>query len=171
LSLLMTLAMTGGILGVVGEARSIHKRFKFIVEIDGVASAGFQSCSGLEAELAEMTYWEGGAIIPEKQPTRLTVSDVTLERGAATGDHDLWNWFSQTADASANAGLPSPLFKRNLDIVQMNHDNSVIRRWTIFNAWPKKFVAGEWDNTSDDPTMEQVVLAIDYFEKTYEAAA
>jgi hypothetical protein len=32
-------------MAVIGTPRTFHKKFKFIVEIDGIASAGFQKCS------------------------------------------------------------------------------------------------------------------------------
>ena len=38
------------------------------------------------------------------------------------------------------------------------------RRWTLYGAWPTKFVAGEWDNSSDENVIESVTLTYDYFE-------
>ena len=32
------------------------------------------------------------------------------------------------------------------------------------DAWPTKFVAGEWGNASDENVIEQVTLAYDFFE-------
>jgi phage tail-like protein len=148
---------------VIGNPRTFHKKFKFIVEIDGVASAGFQKCSELSVEVANVQYYEGGALIPNKSPGRLTFADVTLERGA-TSDRDLFDWFAQVADAAANAGLNEPEFKRNLDIVQQDRDGSTLRRWSLTGAWPVKFVAGEWDNEADENVIESVTLTYDFFE-------
>jgi phage tail-like protein len=148
---------------VIGTPRTFHKKFKFIVEIDGVASAGFQKCSELSVEVANVQYSEGGALIPNKSPGRLTFADVTLERGA-TEDQDLFDWFAQVADAAANAGLNEPEFKRNLDIVQQDRDGSELRRWRLNNAWPVKFVAGDWDNEADENVIESVTLTYDFFE-------
>jgi phage tail-like protein len=148
---------------VIGTPRTFHKKFKFIVEIDGVASAGFQKCSELSVEVANVQYSEGGALIPNKSPGRLTFADVTLERGA-TEDQDLFDWLTEVADASANAGLNEPEFKRNLDIVQQDRDGSELRRWRLHNAWPVKFVAGDWDNEADENVIESVTLTYDFFE-------
>jgi phage tail-like protein len=149
---------------VIGTPRTFHKKFKFIVEIDGVASAGFQKCSELSVEVANVQYSEGGALIPNKSPGRLTFADVTLER-SATQDQDLFDWMQQVADASANAGLNEPEFKRNLDIVQQDRDGSELRRWRLNNAWPVKFVAGDWDNEADENVIESVTLTYDFFER------
>lgn len=51
-----------------------------------------------------MQYFEGGALIPNKSPGRLTFSDVTLERGA-TQDRDLFEWFQDVAIMSSGLGL------------------------------------------------------------------
>jgi len=150
-------------MAVSGTPRSFHKRFKFIVEIDDVASAGFQKCSELSVEVANVQYFEGGTLIPNKSPGRLTFADVTLERGA-TSDKDLFDWLTQVADASANAGLNEPEFKRNLDIIQQDRDGSTLRRWRLSGAWPVKFVAGEWDNEADENVIESVTLTYDFFE-------
>lgn len=148
---------------VLGTPRSFHKKFKFIVEIDGLASAGFQKASELSVEIANVQYYEGGSLIPNKSPGRLTFADVTLERGA-TMDRDLFDWFTQVAEASANMGLKEPVFKRNLDIVQQDRDGSTLRRWSLTGAWPVKFVAGDWDNEADENVIESVTLTYDFFE-------
>jgi len=149
-------------MSVIGTPRTFHKKFKFIVEIDGIAAAGFQKCSELSVEVANVEYYEGGALIPQKSPGRLKFADVTLERGA-TSDEDLFEWLSEVADAAANAGLVEPDFKRNLDIVQQDRDGSTLRRWRLTGAWPVKFVAGEWDNNADENVIESVTLTYDFF--------
>ena len=149
---------------VVGNPRSFHKKFKYVVEIDFLAHAGFSKCSELSVEVANVQYFEGGSLIPNKSPGRLTFADVTLERGA-TVDQDLFKWFQDVAITSSGLGLVDPSYKRNLDIVQQDRDGSTLRRWTLFGAWPTKFVAGEWDNESDENVIESVTLTYDYFER------
>lgn len=148
-----------------GTPRVFDKKFKFLVEIDGVVSAKFQKCSELSAEIAKVEYHEGGAVIPDKSPGKVTVSDLTLERGACR-DADLFTWFKQVIDITAQTGQIDPQFKRSLDIVQLDRDGSELRRWTVTGAWPTKFVAGAWDNEADENVIESVVLAIDTFDKT-----
>jgi len=155
-------------MGVIGQPRAFFDKFKFLVEIDGVTYAGFQKCSELSVELAKVEHYEGGSLIPNKSPGRLTFADITLERGA-TSDLELYDWFEETARASAGiggAGRIDPLYKRTLDVVQLDRDDSVLQRWNLVNAWPTKFVAGEWDNTADEKVITSVTLAYDYFEPT-----
>ena len=150
-------------MAVIGTPRTFHKKFKYVVEIDGFTYAGFQKCSELSVEVANVQYFEGGSLIPNKSPGRLTFADVTLERGA-TRDHDLFDWFQDVAITSSGLGLPDVVYKRNLDIVQQDRDGVTLRRWTLVRAWPVKFVAGEWDNESDENVIESVTLTYDFFE-------
>lgn len=150
-------------MAVVGDPKSFYKRFKFLVEIDGINSAAFQTMSDLAVEVGEVVYFEGGSIIPDKTPGRLTFPNVTLERGA-TDDLDLFNWMREVAIASANQGLPDIVYKRNLDLVQLARDNSTLRRWSIFRAWPRRFLAGAWNNDVDENVIESVELVFDFFE-------
>lgn len=146
-----------------GTPRSYYKKFAFVVEIEGVAFAGFQNCSELQAELAVIEQFEGGRLTPNKSPGRVTVSDLTLERGA-TSDRDLWDWFKKVVDMNANAGLVDDQFKRDLEIVQLDRDGTPLVRWAVYGSWPSTFVAGSWDNDADENVMESVTLTIDTFE-------
>jgi phage tail-like protein len=151
-------------MAIIGTPRTFHKKFKFIVEVDGMASAGFQKCSELSVEVANIEYHEGGSLIPQKSPGRLKFADVTLERGASE-DHELYDWLEEVALASANAGVNEPGFKRDLDIVQQDRDGTTLRRWSLTGAWPTKFVAGAWDNEADENVIESVTLTFDFFRR------
>lgn len=148
---------------IIGSARTFWKKHAWVVELDGVGRAGFSKASELSVEVAKVEYWEGGAAIPNKSPGRMTFSDVTLERGA-TSDRALYDWFAEVVQVASGLGLTDPAYKRNLDLVQLDRDGAVVRRWSIYNAWPTKFVAGDWDGSSDDVLIESVTLTYDYFE-------
>jgi phage tail-like protein len=147
--------------GIVGTPRSFHKRFKFKVFVDGLGSANFRTCSDIAVELATVEHSEGGTLIPDKSPGRATVEDVTLERGA-TADRDLYDWMLETANLAANSGLIDNEYKRMVDVVQYNRDNSKLRTWRLHNCWIKRFVGGSWDNESDENVIETAVLVYDY---------
>ena len=147
-----------------GTPRSFHKKFKFLFEIDGFQFVGFQKCSELSAEIAKVEYHEGGALLPDKSPGRVTVADLTIER-AATADNDLFSWFSSVASLVSQIGLVDNAYKRNGDVVQLDRDGSELRRWGCTGLWTTKFVAGDWDNESDENVIEKATLALDTFDK------
>src|SRR4029077_14131909 len=100
-----------------GKPRSFHKKFKFVYEIDGFNFFGFQKCSELSAEIAKIEYHEGGALLANKSPGRVTIPDLTIER-AATADNDLCVWFSECVDLITQLGLREDQIKRNGDVSQ-----------------------------------------------------
>lgn len=149
---------------VIGAPRIFDLKYRFRVEIDGIGSARYKSCSELTATLGEALLWQGGAMTPIKETTRLTFADITLERGASR-DIDLWTWFKQGADAAADRGLPSPATERHGSIVQYNRASVPVERHDFFRAKCKEYSGGDWDNDSDDFRMERVVLSIGFFER------
>lgn len=48
--------------------------------------------------------------------------------------------------------------------MQQDRDGTTLRRWSLSRAWPVKFVAGDWDNESDENVIESVTLTYDFFE-------
>lgn len=157
-------------MAVVGQPRSFFKQFLFRVEIPGVKSTAFQKCGEVKGDVAVIEQWEGGAIAAEKSPGRYKTADVTLERGA-TKDLDLWLWWKQVADVVNNGGFVDDLYKRTLDIVQLDRDGTELRRWTLHDAWPISFTGGQWDNTSDANGVESVTLTYKWFDTEDQAAA
>lgn len=149
-------------MAIIGAARSYHKKFRFVVEIDDLSYAGFQSCTELSSEFAEIAHYEGGRLTADKSPGRITFDDVTLARGVTEND-ELYRWHLQVGDAADDVGAVDNQFKKNVEIVQLDMAGSQIRRWRLVNAWPKRFTAGDWDNDSDENVIEQLVLSFDYF--------
>jgi phage tail-like protein len=148
---------------IIGQPKSFFRKATFKVEVPGLGEAAFSKCSELSAEVAKIEFWEGGRLIPHKMPGRLTFPDITLERGATT-DRALFDWFSEVVQLASGIGLPDALYKRHLGIVQLDRDGSTLRRFSVYNAWPQKLVAGDWDAASDDVLIESVTLCIDRWE-------
>lgn len=162
-------------MGLAGTVKSFDTRFKFKVEIDGFASASFSKVSGLEVEVEPIMHHEGGSLVPNKQPGLVKFGQLTLERGV-TGDRDFLNWITTVVALSAagvgavNTGLPTPLYKRNLDIVQMDRDGAVVKRYSVYGAWPTKYVAGEWASDANEVVVESITLEVDFWDQAPGAA-
>lgn len=138
-----------------------HTRPKFRVEIQGFTIAAFRTCSELSMEFGKIQYREGGAIIPDQSPGLAVATDLTLERGI-TNTFEMFEWFTEVLFAGGGIGLPVTQIRRDLDIVQLERDDSVLLRWRLFNCWPMKFVGGEWDNEAEEVVIESITLAYDF---------
>lgn len=138
---------------------------RFIVRIEaapGVAmTAKFKSCSELSAEIAKSELWQGGSMIPVKEPARITYPDITLEKGA-TNSAELFNWFAITAGPiPGTTGVNA--HKRMVDIIAQDRAFQPLVKWRVVNAFPVGYKAGEWDGASDDFLMESITLTLDFF--------
>jgi len=143
---------------------NFYKKFKFVLEIDGIARAGFARCSELRVEAANVEYREAGRLHPHNSPGTVTFPEITLERGAAD-DFDLYNWFKDTYDAAAGTGVTEPDLWRTFDIVQQDRDGDELERFTIFDAYCRAFSAGDWDNDADEVRIETVTVQPDRWER------
>lgn len=145
-------------MAVQGTPRNYDKKFLFGIEIDGLEVGWFESCSSLEAEIGVVEQHEGGTInVADQSPGKLKFSAVTLKIGATDND-DLYQWWLQVIDAAANSGEPDDGYKKNVSIVQKDRDGSEKRRHNLYEAWPSKFVFGEWDAKAEENVMEEVTL-------------
>src|SRR5258705_12857227 len=67
-----------------------YKNYNFLVEIEGVVSAGFSECTGLSSEVETIEYREGGNFRVRKLPVLAKFGNITLKRGV-TKPIDLYN--------------------------------------------------------------------------------
>jgi len=159
-------------MAVIGQLRRYDLKYNFEVQIGGIPNMGFASCSEPSVALGEAQLWQGGGLIPIKEPTRLTFSDITLERGSSR-DTTIWTWFKLTANAASQrgtagqgAGLGFPVsYKRHGTIVQKDRAGIPIERIELFWCWPKELSLGDFSNDSDEFRMEKLVLAFDWFDR------
>lgn len=115
------------------------RAFKFVIEIDGFAAAGFDEVTGLEQSTEIIEHSQGGDLgTPQKLRGRTTYPNVTMKRGQ-TADPDFLNWAKDVYDPALGFGVPN--YRREFDIVQFNEQNIEVKRWTVQNAWPVRFKA------------------------------
>ena len=105
--------------------------FNFLVEIDGVTTAGFSDCSGLCTETDVIEYREGGDLGgARKIPGLLHVCTIVLKRGI-TNNRDLWNWRKNVMNGVAD--------RRSGAIVLLDEARQPVARWRFSNGWPSKW--------------------------------
>ena len=93
-----------------------YKAFNFIVEIDGIARAGFSEVSGLESETAVIEYRVGGERnAVRKLPGLTKYANIVLRRGV-TQDAELSNWRKTVEDGQVD--------RRNGSIILRDDDGN-----------------------------------------------
>lgn len=126
------------------------RAFRFLVEIEGIISAGFTRVKGLSREVKYESYREGGVNEYEhKLITQVSYPVVVLERGLALPD--LWAWALATADGEVR--------RRTIRIRLQDEGNIPIWAWQVEYALPVKWTASDLDAQSSPVVMESLELA------------
>lgn len=124
--------------------------FRFLVEIEGLTSGGFQRVKGLQREIKHESYKEGGVNEYEhKLFSQVSYPTVVLERGLARDD--LWYWAF-----AASEGL---IVRKNVWIRLQNEAGEKGWAWQLDWALPVKWSCSDLDANSSAVAMESLELA------------
>lgn len=148
----------------MGTPVNYYDKFKFVLEIDGIARGAFTTCSELRINVDTVEHWEGGRLHPHKAPGLVNFPPITLTHGMAE-DLDLYNWMKDTVDAAAGTGVVTPDLYRTLEIVQQDRAGNEVERYVCVDCWCKEYSSGDWDNTASEVRIEEVVFEVDYWER------
>ncbi len=131
----------------------------FRIELDGVSLGSWSKVSGLEVRIEVLEFREGSDpnAIPRKLPGRTTFANVTLERGYVNQSF-FEAWIGQVREGA-------PGFRKNLSLVILDRSGAEAARYNLFNCWPASWELKTPDGKGGDVVMEEVVLAVEGFEK------
>lgn len=141
----------------VGDRRDPLRAHHFIVEIDGIARAGFRECTGLDTRQTPIEYREGNdPHTAQKLPGLVTFSNITLRWGTSD-DTQLWDWRQKAIDGSVE--------RKNGSIVMIDDTGSEQARWNFREAWPISWTGPSFNATSNDVAIEALEIAHEGLER------
>ena len=117
-------------------------------------SGYFTEFSGLETEFEVITFKycnDKGQPSKWLLPGRSSRNPVTLKRGI-TDDLTFWQWW-QTVQAGKIKAARS-----NITITMYSRANDPLIKWDLFDAWPSKIVAPDFDAGSSDFGVEEITI-------------
>ncbi len=122
--------------------------YSFAVLLKGVIRGWFTECSGITVERQVKEYPEGGVNDHLHQlPGRVTRARVTLKHGLA-GDK-LWSWFQQ-------GRFDGQVERHHILIVVYDGTLLPVTWWSLFDAYPAKWVGPSFKSDSQDVMIEEV---------------
>ena len=124
--------------------------YLFTVEIDGIETARFQKCEGLEAE----TQVEEGGLntTTHKFYGRTRYPNLILEKGI-TDNEDLFNWYKETLLEDKKVE------RKNGSIILKDVNNNELKRWNFFRAFPCRWIGPRLEtNVSSDYAVERIEI-------------
>jgi phage tail-like protein len=124
--------------------------FRFLIEIEGLTSAGFQRVKGLQREVKHESYREGGVNEYEhKLFSQVSYPVVVLERGLARDD--LWQWAFDSAEGRIQ--------RKNVWIRLQTEAGEKAWAWQLDWALPVKWSCSDLDAGQSQVVMESLELA------------
>jgi phage tail-like protein len=127
-----------------------YKAFNFLVEIDGMTSAGFMECSGLDSSQDVISYREGNeALTARKLPGLNQYTAITLRRGI-TDNAELWDWRQKAMSGAVE--------RKSGSIVQLDETGVEKLRWNFREAWPSKWTGATYNAMGQDVSVETLEI-------------
>ncbi|MCI8379337.1 MAG: phage tail protein [Lachnospiraceae bacterium] len=128
-----------------------HGKFRYKVEIDGLAAGGFSEVSGFDASIDVMEYREGDMVqTPMKIPGLKKYGNITLKQGLADSTV-LYDWII--------AGVNGAVQRKTITITLLDEEEAPAASWQVINAWPTKYTAPDFNATSSEVAIETLEIA------------
>lgn len=110
------------------------KAYIFTVELDGIETARFQRCDGLEAETYVFEVEEGGLNnTTHKFFGRTRFPNIVLEKGI-TENNDLFEWYKKTLLEEQKVE------RKNGAVILKDTEGNEIKRWNFYRAFPCRWI-------------------------------
>jgi phage tail-like protein len=126
--------------------------FRYLVEIEGIASGAFVRVKGLAREIKHESFREGGVNDYEhKLVSQVTYPPLILERGLALPD--LWKWVQETINGN--------VIRRKISVRLQDEAGAAAPQWAWHadHAIPVKWSCTDLDASSSQVLMESLELA------------
>ena len=130
------------------------RAYLFTVEIDGIETARFQKCEGLEAETYVYEVEKGGLNhTTRKFRGRTRFPNLILEKGITEND-SLFNWFKETCLENRK------LERKNGSVVLKDTEGNEVKRWNFYRAFPCRWIGPRLvTNLGSDFAVERIEIA------------
>jgi phage tail-like protein len=139
-----------------GERDDPFSVFNFIVNIDGVTTAGFSECSGLSMETDPIEYRNGNEdITVRKLPGLKKFGNITFKRGF-TKDKTLWEWRKKVMDGKTE--------RKSGSITLKNEAREDVMHWNFSQAWPRKLDGPTFNAKTNEVAIETLEIVCEGIE-------
>ena len=127
--------------------------YYFTVEIDGIETARFQKCEGLEAETYVYEIEEGGLnTSTHKFYGRTRYPNLILEKGI-TENEASFKWYKETLLEDKQVE------RKNGSVVLKNTENKELKRWNFYRAFPCRWIGPKLEtNMGSDYAVERIEI-------------
>ena len=125
-----------------------NAKFRYRVEIEGVAAGGFTEVTGSDITIDPIEYREGDMTseTPMKVPGLKKYGNLTFKQGIAD-NKAMYDWIAQLL-------TPGMIVRKTITITLLNEAQQPAASWQAINAWPTKYTAPDFNSTADEIAIE-----------------
>jgi phage tail-like protein len=137
-----------------------YRNIRFLLEIDGIARAGFAECRQPESGTDVIEYREGTDPPTVRQLAGLNrYRRVVLRTGVTDDSIELFEWRKLVEQGKVDDA------RRPAAVVLLDREGETGARWELRNVWPATYRAPRLDATGEDVAIESLELVCEGFER------
>lgn len=138
-----------------------YRRIRYLLEIDGIAKAGFSRCSLPTARTDVVEYREGNEPpTPRKLGGLGRHGPLVLESGATDDSIALYEWRKLVEQGKLDEA------RRPIAVVLLDEEGGAGARWEFRNAWPRSYAAPDLAADRSDVAIERLGIVHEGMERT-----
>lgn len=128
------------------------RNFRFRLEIDDIAQAGFSEVSGFDVTIDPIDYREGNEPTHVRKLSGLTkYGNITMKWGI-TDSMDLYNWHKQATETGAEGA------RKKIAIIVVDEGGNDKARFNVVEAWPTKYDPMDLNAKGNDVSIETLEI-------------
>lgn len=138
-----------------------YRNVRFLLEIDGIAIAGFSTCNLPENSTEVVEYREGND--PPTSRKLWSANDfgnLSLEKGATDDSIALYEWRKLVEQGKLEEA------RRSIAVVVLDEEGEAGPRYEFKNAWVRQYDAPDLDASGSDVAVESLEIAHEGMERT-----
>jgi phage tail-like protein len=138
-----------------------YRNQRFLLEIDGIAIAGFSTATIPENSTEVIEYREGNdPPTPQKLWSLNSFGNITLEKGTTDDSIALFEWRKLVEQGKLGEA------RRSIAIVVLDEEGNAGPRFECKNAWVRQYSAPELDASGSDVAIESIEIVHEGMERT-----
>jgi phage tail-like protein len=138
-----------------------YRNARFLLEIDGIAVAGFSTATIPENSTEAIEYRNGNDPPTMRKLWSLnSYGNLTLERGVTDDSIALFEWRQSVEQGNVDDA------RRNIAIVALDEAGERGPRWEFENAWPIQYDAPDFDASGSEVAIESLEIAHEGMERS-----
>lgn len=138
-----------------------YRNVRYLLEIDGIAIAGFSQCTLPENSTEAVEYREGSDPPTVRKLWSLnSYGTLTLERGTSEDSIALFEWRQLVEQGNVDAA------RRNIAVVVLDEEGEPGPRWEFRAAWPTQYDGPDLDASGNEIAIESLEIDHEGMERT-----